>query len=390
MKRLFTFCFILLAAISVRAEGIEFFHGSWDDALKEAEKRGVVIFVDAYTTWCGPCKRMAAQIFPLKDVGDFYNPNFVNVKMDMESEAGMAFRRKYTVSAYPTLLYIAPDGELVLSAVGAKPVDKFLALGREAVSKYDGSAKYKVKYEEGDHTYETVYSLVEALNKSDKSSLRVANDYLKEQADLSTEENLRLILEAFTQVDSKIYEYLQEYQKDIVKLVGEDAVHQRMRAAAAKTAERAVEYESEMLLKEAIMAMEKHLPKEADMFTTSVTMDYAAATGDAETYLKYAKQYIKQNSGDDASRLHEMANTIMKEFYRNEELLKIGEKAAKMSVDLQDNANHNITYATLIYLQGDKRRAISEIDNAIKRLKEDDKERAVEKLEELKKKMGVS
>ena len=388
MKRLFTYLTISLLALTVSAEGIDFFHGTWEETVTEAQKRGVPIFVDAYTTWCGPCKRMAAQIFPLKEVGDFYNANFVNTKIDMESEAGMKFKRKYPVRSYPTFFFISPEGDIVLQVVGAKPAEQFIAVGEEAVKKYDGSAKHQVKYDAGDRGYETVYNLVVALNKSDKSSLRVANDYLKEQSDLRTPDNLKLILEAFTQVDSKIYEYVQEYQKDLVKLFGDGAVKERIRTASAKTAARAVEYESEALLNESIAAMEKHLSGEAELFAIEGSLNYAAAVGDESTYLKHAKQFIKKTSGDDAARLHEMATTIIRKFYKNDDLLQLGEKAARMAVQLKDSPKYNMTYVTLIYLQGDKKRADSVIDEAIVRLKE--KNQKTDPLEELKKKLGES
>jgi len=388
MKRLFTFLVLATASLSSFAQGIDFFHGSWDETLAEARKRGTVIFVDAYTTWCGPCKRMAAQIFPLQEVGDFYNPNFLNVKIDMESEAGLKFKRKYPVRSYPTFLFIAPDESIVLQVVGAKPAEQFIGVGQEALRKYDGSAQYQVKYDAGDRSYDVVYNLVTALNKSGKSSLKVANDYLKTQTDLRTPENLKLILEAFTQVDSKMYEYFETYQKDLVKTSGETVVNERLRAAATKTAARAVEYESEALLAEANAAMQKYLPSEAELFNITASMDYAQATGNTDLYLKYAKLFLKKTSGDDAARLHGMATTIMKKFPDNTELLQLGEKAAKMSVQLKDVPKHIIAYATLIYLQGDKTRAISELDEAIERMKA--KEQKVESLEELKNKFAAS
>ncbi len=388
MKRLFTLFVISLSALTAFAQGMDFFHGSWEETLAEARKRGVVIFVDAYTTWCGPCKRMASQTFPVKEVGDFYNPNFVNVKIDMESEAGLKFKRKYPVRSYPTFLFIAPDESIVLQVVGAKPADQFIAVGQEALKKYDGSAQYQVKYDAGDHSYDVVYNLVAALNKSGKSSLKVANDYLKTQTDLRTPENLKLILEAFVQVDSKMYEYFGTYHKDIVKTSGETIVNEKIRSAANKTVVRAVEYESEALLVEANTAMQKYLPSEAELFSITSAMDYAQASKNAELYLKHAKLYMKKTSGDDAARLHGVANAIIKNFYEHTELLQLGEKAAKMSIQLKDAPNHIIAYATLIYLQGDKTRAVSVIDEAILRLQ--GKEQKVDKLTELKSKLGAS
>ena len=66
------------------SQGIEFFHGSWEEALEEAKKQEKVIFIDAFATWCGPCKRMAREVFPNEKVGEFYNRHFINMKLDME------------------------------------------------------------------------------------------------------------------------------------------------------------------------------------------------------------------------------------------------------------------------------------------------------------------
>jgi hypothetical protein len=306
----------------------------------------------------------------------------------MESEAGLKFKRRYPVRSYPTFFFIAPDENIVMQVVGARPADQFIALGKEALKKYDGSAQYQVKYDAGDHSYDVVYNLIVALNKSGKSSLKIANEYLKTQTDLRTPENLKLILEAFVQVDSKMYEYFGTYHKDLVKTSGADVVNERIRNAASKTVARSVEYESEALLVEANAAMQKYLPAEADLFNITSSMDYAQATGNAELYLKNARLYLKKTSGDDASRLHGMANTIMKKFPDHTELLQLGEKAAKMSVQLKDIPNHIITYATLIYLQGDKTRAVSVIDEAIVRLQK--KEQKVDKLTALKSKLRAS
>ena len=51
-------------------EGIPFVDLKFDDALVQAKKEGKMLFLDCYTSWCGPCKMMSEQVFPLKVVGD--------------------------------------------------------------------------------------------------------------------------------------------------------------------------------------------------------------------------------------------------------------------------------------------------------------------------------
>ena len=62
--------------ISLFAQGIEFREGSWKEMLALAKQENRLIFVDNYTSWCGPCKQMAKEIFPLKEVGDFSRVDF--------------------------------------------------------------------------------------------------------------------------------------------------------------------------------------------------------------------------------------------------------------------------------------------------------------------------
>jgi len=86
---------ILTLSFKIRAQGIQLFEGSWDQLKTEAKKQHKPIFVDCYTSWCGPCKMMATKIFPQKEVGDFYNSNFVCYSVDMEKGEGIQLARKF-------------------------------------------------------------------------------------------------------------------------------------------------------------------------------------------------------------------------------------------------------------------------------------------------------
>jgi thiol-disulfide isomerase/thioredoxin len=251
MRLLFSFLLTLALATQAAAQGIEFFQGRWEDAIEEAKKLGKPIFVDAYAKWCGPCKRMAATTFKSAEAGEFFNKNFINVKLDAEEGDGIVFRRKYPVSAFPTLFFIDEKGEVLHKLVGAQDVKGLIEQGNLALRKVDFSKEYAAEYEKGNREPELIYNYVKSLNKSNKSSLKISNEYIRTQKDLTTEFNLRFLLEAAVEADSRLFTLLIENRKAIAKLEGEPAVADRIELACGNTVKKAIEFETPELLDEA-------------------------------------------------------------------------------------------------------------------------------------------
>ena len=115
--------------------GIQFTEGAWDTILEKAKKEKKLIFFDAYASWCGPCKQLQKQVFTRKDVGDFFNKNFVNVKKDMEIGEGPMLASVYPLDAYPTLFFIDGNGKIVKKFVGGLPPDELIELGKSVAKK---------------------------------------------------------------------------------------------------------------------------------------------------------------------------------------------------------------------------------------------------------------
>jgi len=42
---------VLLVGLTAGEEGVKFYDGSWENALKEAAKGGKLVFADFYTDW---------------------------------------------------------------------------------------------------------------------------------------------------------------------------------------------------------------------------------------------------------------------------------------------------------------------------------------------------
>lgn len=98
--------------------GIQFFKGSFQEALDKAKAENKPIFLDVYATWCGPCKMLKKRTFSDKNVGDYYNANFINIAINGETEEGYELSKLYDVKGYPTLLIIDKNGRKLTKQVG--------------------------------------------------------------------------------------------------------------------------------------------------------------------------------------------------------------------------------------------------------------------------------
>lgn len=123
--------FIMLSVTSDLQGGIDFKKLSLKKAMEQADEEGKLIFIDAYTSWCGPCKQLEKTTFKSEKVGEAFNEQFINIKIDVEKDAdGPEIERKYKINAYPTLLVIDSEGKLKKSLVGFQTEKQMLSLAK--------------------------------------------------------------------------------------------------------------------------------------------------------------------------------------------------------------------------------------------------------------------
>ncbi len=136
MHKIFCTGLLLVVVTVVNAQGIQFNNGSWRDMLGKAAAEQKLVFVDIYTSWCGPCKVMATKVFTQEKVGQKFNADFVPFMIDAEKGEGVQLAEKYAVDSYPTYLFIDSSGVLQYKIIGSMTADKLLAEAASALKKY--------------------------------------------------------------------------------------------------------------------------------------------------------------------------------------------------------------------------------------------------------------
>jgi thioredoxin 1 len=97
-----------------------------------AKKENKYLFIDFYATWCGPCKQLKKS-FKDKEIGAYYNKNFINISIDGETKEGRELMYRYQIESYPTLLIVDFKGNVRTKSIGVLKFYILINFGKRIV-----------------------------------------------------------------------------------------------------------------------------------------------------------------------------------------------------------------------------------------------------------------
>lgn len=202
---------------------------SMSEAAAKAKAEGKMIFVDLYTSWCGPCKMMSDKIFPDQELGKYMNERFVCVKYDAEKDAeGKVLAEKYAVTAYPTFLLLNADQALENQIVGGVSKPKEFPPVVEEALKFSLAALSR-QYDEGNRDVVFLSHYLEKLRRAhmDELAEKVCASFLSSASDAEkTSFGSWFIFdnEAMTSWGSDAFNYILSHFEQFANTVGEEKV----------------------------------------------------------------------------------------------------------------------------------------------------------------------
>ncbi|MBO9730209.1 MAG: DUF255 domain-containing protein [Chitinophaga sp.] len=403
MKKLFLLSFLLPFMAVAQDQGIHFEHGtSWADVQAKAKAENKYIFMDCFTTWCGPCKYMSANIFPQEKVGSFMNDKFISVKVQMDQTAkdnedvknwyasAKAIEKDYSIRAYPTFLVFAPDGHIVDRQVGGADADGFIQ--RCAASLQPATQYYtqldKFKKGQKDTAFLRQLALL-ALDKYDQGNASdIAKLYLSQQKNLYTPGNLDFI-EKFTSSSKDVgFDMFLHHADKVNKVIGAGKAENKVMEIVAK------EEVYPQLMKKDNSApdwagVEKNLqakyPAIAEELILKTKVQYYSYIKDANNAVTNIVAYMKKYGHKaDPQSLNEYAWTIF-EKCNDMQCIEQALEWSKRSFKDQEIPAYMDTYANLLYKSGKKADALAWEEKALNKAEGDEKKNYESTLEKMKK-----
>ena len=227
MKKILLIALVLLPFQAFAVDGgIKFFHGTYEEALVKASAESKLVFIDFVTEWCGPCKLMARDVFPLDEVGEVYNKSFISIKLDAESDEYSLLAKAYKVRSYPTYLFIDPKSEQIVHRSGSRQsVEDFIMTGKQAVSDKYNSVNLNKLYSNGDRSRELLeqYVLYLKFKNSSKEMEKVFQELMElPDVDLTNSIAWRVFNQKIKSIDNDYFKEVMSDPGKFRKHFGED------------------------------------------------------------------------------------------------------------------------------------------------------------------------
>lgn len=323
----------MLVHLSLNGQKIEFTEikseDDWRNLLTRADSLNKPVFLDIYATWCGPCKQMDNIVFSDPDVALYYNGNFVNSKIDGESEFGVVLAREFGLRGYPTMYYLASDSFLYTNLVGFRPANFFLEYGKKVDQNTIRLREFSNAFDEGNLLGEKVKEYLELLTELDvKEKLSLLADlYISTltEDDLSNPENKGLILNSSLTFESELFRIIMEKPDVYSELWGEEEFRNFLEKVFQEALFRAASNKDTVLrdrLGDELMAVYFRNETESVIYGKFLTKKlYHAISSNWDEYAREVENYYANERSGDSEFLIQEVYQVLRNQYSSKELL---------------------------------------------------------------------
>ena len=323
-KILFFVSFLSIINLDLQAKDIAFSEGSWEVAKTRATIQNKPIFVQVYGKNCGFCLQIEKAFSESKYLTEYYNTNFVNYKIMLDTPEGHAFQQAYQVESLPTLLYFSPEGELVLRTKGSNNVLALLTDGENARHTFAFNLEsMRRQYESGFKKVGFLHDYAYLLKQNGEPYQAVVKDYIDKRGlkkgKITTLKDLKFVFFFADHTSSPAFKVLLKSKAIFNKIYTEQAVNRKIQELIIRDVNEAMLKKNNKLFQQAIKTTKKSHLTDSQQFLQYLTDIYHASLKASDSddptdeEIQFPQNKIKQKeTSNKAIMLYEEAMQITK------------------------------------------------------------------------------
>jgi thioredoxin-related protein len=198
------------------------------EEMREAQQRAsdqqLMMYVDVYATWCGPCKLMDKEVYTDPEVAKYMNAQFVNVRLDGETEYGQIYASEQQLEGYPSMFIFSGEGEPVRKLIGFSSAEELVPILKSTVENYKLEKKYRAKQERGTLEDEEFASYIEVerdMGNQDEAD-QLAAQYMERVMGEKLSDNDIRVVAFYMDLDDKWWPSFSSDPERLQRVLGED------------------------------------------------------------------------------------------------------------------------------------------------------------------------
>lgn len=284
---------------------LEVIDQDFEQAIKLAKKSNKLVFIDFYTTWCGPCKQLDRLIFQNDSIQNVLGKDFILLKYDAEKDSTFNLTKKYHVRNYPTAIVLNSEGFVLHIRNGFRGDDykslssdvlKFTEEVREFAVKNKIIKGYSNQTDVSNYPEPYIAFINRKIRKVDAAEL---NEYWESEEVVLSEEYFSSLF-YFTELASeKTINKAVANKKKYEELYGESSVSTMIYYLMLCKFDKSIEAKSQAKFDEAIAYAEEVLSKESmENIILRSRKEFFKALGQWDKVLDIYKE-LKANGGFD-------------------------------------------------------------------------------------------
>jgi len=364
MKKIISGLFVFSSMILFAQEAIQFQELPFKDIIAKAKKEKKLVFIDAYASWCGPCKMMEKNVFTQKPVGDYFNTNFVNARFDMEKGEGREIAAKYGVRSYPTYLFLNGEGELVSQNSGYMEQSMFVAMAQDINSAGNKKGSLKERFANGEKDPEFLINIMKLNSSSDYDFAKKASERYfenKKKTEEISKEEIGFLLFFVKSTEDSNYSTFTSRKAEIIKYLPEETYNEfDNQLKLSKIVEQSIDDKNKRINDEYFMKTAEPLVGKqlAQSKLNQTKLSYYEQNANFPEFEKTALEYYKNSDAFEPNELLRAA-WIFSDHIKNPASLKKASEWAEKSVMRGETSENTYILAKLYFLTGNKEMAKS-------------------------------